>query len=159
MLDQYNDFLHDQPWILPWIKSISNELDITIHVIAPQLSGHSDVISNGLWRHQQNENWACETRGQCVKIVVFIVIYGFVMSCKKWNNVCTLVTNCICAHSSVILVFISRVANKHQNNTLMSAETVRHSSTYIILYIYMGQVKALRLSCYLVLLSIDSKTR
>ena len=30
-------FLHDRPWISPWIKSISNELDITIHVIALQL--------------------------------------------------------------------------------------------------------------------------
>ena len=32
------------------------------------------------------------------------------MSCKKWNNVCTLVTNCFCAHSSAVLVFISLVA-------------------------------------------------
>ena len=31
---QYNaNFLHDPPWISPWIKSISNELDITFHVI------------------------------------------------------------------------------------------------------------------------------
>ena len=59
------------------------------------------------------------------------------MSCKKSNNACTLVTNCFCAHSSVILVFTSLLrisGNKHQNNTLVSAETVRHSSTYIILY-------------------------
>ena len=38
-----------------------------------------------------------------------------------------------------ILVFISRVArqrrNKHQNNTRVSAETVRHESTYIILFL------------------------
>ena len=76
-------FSPDRPWISPWIKSISNELDITIHVIASQLSGHRDVISNRLWRHQQNENPASETRGRCVMIVVFIVICGFVMSCKK----------------------------------------------------------------------------
>ena len=38
-------FLHDRPWISSWIKSISSELDITIHVIVSQLSG--------LWRHQQ----------------------------------------------------------------------------------------------------------
>ena len=43
----------------------------------------------------------------------------------------SLVTNRFCAHSSVILVFI----NKHQNNPLVSAETIRHSSTYIILYL------------------------
>ena len=38
---------------------------------------------NLLWRHQQDVNRARETRGRCMKIVVFIVIYGFVMSCKK----------------------------------------------------------------------------
>ena len=31
-------FLDDRPWISPWIKSISNELDLTIHVIVSQLS-------------------------------------------------------------------------------------------------------------------------
>ena len=77
-----HDFLHDRPWISPWYKSISNEWDIIIHLIASQLSGHCDVISNRLWRHQQNENRASETRG-IVKIIVFIVTYGFLMSCKK----------------------------------------------------------------------------
>ena len=66
----YQSFLHDRPWIWPWIKSISNELDIIIHVIASQLSGHCDVISNRLWRHQQKEKRASETRGRCVQIVV-----------------------------------------------------------------------------------------
>ena len=91
-------------------KSISNELDITCHVFASQLSGHCDVIANRLWRHQQNVKRVSETWGWCVKILIFSVIYGFVMSCKKYNNVCTLVTNCLCAHSNVILVFISLVA-------------------------------------------------
>ena len=80
---EYTVFLHDRPWISAWIKSISNELDITIHVIASQLSCHCDVISNRLWRHQQNENRASETLGRCEKIVSFIVIYEFVMSCKN----------------------------------------------------------------------------
>ena len=31
--------------------------------------------------------------------------------------------------------------NKHKNNPLVSAETVRHSSTYIILYIFILQVE------------------
>ena len=41
--------------------------------------------------------------------------------------------------------------NKHQNNTLVSAETVRHSSTYIILYyISMFSVKfCINLRCWL----------
>ena len=95
-------FLHDRPWKSPWIKSISNELDITIHVIASQLSGHCDVIINRLWRHRQNENRASQTRGRRVNFAVFIVIPGFVKSCNKYLNICTLLTNCFCAHSSVI---------------------------------------------------------
>ena len=77
-------FLHDRPWISLWIKSISNQLDITVHMIASQLSRYYDIISNGLWRHQQNEDRASETQAWCVTIVVFIVIYGFVMS---WNKI------------------------------------------------------------------------
>ena len=131
--------------ISPWIKSISNELDITIHMISSQLSCHCDVISNQLWRHQQNENWASETRGRCVKIVVFIIIYGFIMSCKKLNNVCTLMINCFCAHSSVILVFISLVdnpGNKHQNNLSWA---VKHFVTQVhtlssIYFNFMGEL-------------------
>ena len=76
-------FLHDRPWISPWMKSKSKELDIIIHVIASQLSGHCDVNSNRLWRHQRNENRGSETRGRCVKIVVFIVIYEFIITRKK----------------------------------------------------------------------------
>ena len=90
-------------------KSISNELDITIHVIASQLPGHCDAISTRLWRHQPNENRASETRGRRVKLVVFIVIYGFVMSCKKLNNVYTLVTNRFCSLSWALKRFVTRV--------------------------------------------------
>ena len=107
-------FLYDPPWISLWIKSISNELDITNLMITSQESGHCDVIRNRLWRHQWNENRASETWGGCVKIVGFIVIYGVVMSCMKWINVCTLVTNCFCTHfESIIFVFISLVASQH----------------------------------------------
>ena len=76
-------FLHDRPWISLWIKSISNKLDITCHVWTSQLSGHCDTIGNRLWRHQQNVKRTSETRGRCVKIPVLIVIYTFVVSCKK----------------------------------------------------------------------------
>ena len=38
-------FLHDRPWISPWIKSISCELGITYQVFASQSSGHCDVIA------------------------------------------------------------------------------------------------------------------
>ena len=50
-------FLHDRPWISPWIKSISNQLDITCHVFGSQLSGHCDVIAND----QQNIKRVSET--------------------------------------------------------------------------------------------------
>ena len=40
-------FLHDRPWISPWIKSISNELDIIIQVMASQLS-QVIVTSSGI---------------------------------------------------------------------------------------------------------------
>ena len=70
IIQPYLYFLHDRSWISPWIKSISNELDIINHVIASQLSGHCDIISNRLWRHQQNEKRATGTRGRGVKIVV-----------------------------------------------------------------------------------------
>ena len=76
-------FLHNPPWISVWIKLISSELDIANHVMVSQLYGHGDVVSNRLWRHQQNENGASETRGWWVQIVIFIVIFGFIMSCKK----------------------------------------------------------------------------
>ena len=51
-------------------------------------------------------------------------------------------TNCLCAHWSIILVFIFLIAvglgkMNTRNNYLMSASAVRHSSTYIILYITM----------------------
>ena len=51
-------FIHHRPWIWPWIKSISNELDIITHAIASQLSGDGDVISNRLWCNQQNVHQA-----------------------------------------------------------------------------------------------------
>ena len=53
-----------------WTKLISDELDITVLMIASQLSGHCDVIRNRLWRHQQYVNRASETRGLCVKTVI-----------------------------------------------------------------------------------------
>ena len=90
--------------MLPWIISISNELDITIHVIVSQLSGHCDVISNQLWHHQQNKNWASETQGWCVKIVIVSAIYGFIMLCKKWNIVCSLaLTQVLFSHTAINL--------------------------------------------------------
>ena len=132
-------FLHDRPWISPWIKSISNELDIAIHVIASQLSGQCDVIGNRLWRHQLNENWVSETRKRCVKIVVlssfmdsFCCVRNKIMYVLLWRTVCALTRVLFWCLFPELL---RNSGNKHQNNPLVSAETVRHSSTYVILYV------------------------
>ena len=78
-------FLHDRQWmwISRWIKSISNELYITFHVIVSQWSRHFYVTSNRSWHHQDNVNWASDTKRQCVEIPIFIIIYGFFISCKN----------------------------------------------------------------------------
>ena len=132
-------FLHDRPWISPWIKSISNELDITTHVIASQLSHYCGVISNRLWRHQQNEDRASETRGRCVKIVVFSVIDSLAMSCKnKIIHVLSWWTVSVLTRVLFLCLFPSLLRNK--NNSLVSTETVSHSSTYNILYIGRGSI-------------------
>ena len=127
-------FLHDRPWIPPWIKSISNELDIIIHVIASQLSRYCDVISNRLWRNQQNEDRASETRGRCIKIVVsssfmdsLCRVRNKIMFVLSWRTVSVL-------NRVLFLCLLRNSGNKHKNNPLVSAETVRHSSTYIIFY-------------------------
>ena len=58
------------------------------------------LIVRSLWRHQQSivTSWAerkpseWDTGTMCKDLVSF-VIYGFVLSCKKKDYVCTLVTN------------------------------------------------------------------
>ena len=127
-------FSHDRRWISPWMKSMSNEVDITIHVIASQLSGHYDVISNRLWRHQRNESRASETRGRCKKIVIFIVIYGLVMSCKEWNNVCTFVTNCFATF--VTNCFATREINTKITLSWALKQFVTRVRTLLSLYAY-----------------------
>ena len=136
------DFLHDQPWISLWIKWISKELDITIHMITSQLSGYCDVINNQLWRHQQNINPASEAQGWCVKIVVFIIILlslwhvrNEIMYVLSWQTVFALTWVLFWCLFPLLL---RNLGNKHQNNPLISTETVRHSSAYIILYSLRG---------------------
>ena len=79
------NFLYDLLLIWLWIKSISNELDITFQVLKSQLSGLCDVISNWLWHHQQNVNWVSETWRGGVKIIIFIIIYG--LDCCVRNEI------------------------------------------------------------------------
>ena len=111
-------FLHDWPWISPWIKSISNELDISCHVFASQWSGHCDGIANRLWRHQQSVKWASEVREWCVKILVLASFLD--LSCRVRNKIKLLFFTRVlfwCLFPSLL----RNSGNKHQNNTLVSA--------------------------------------
>ena len=96
-----------------------------------------------LWRHQQSivtssaeRNRAIETRRRCMKIVVFIVIDAFVISCKKYNNVCTLVTTRLSARWSAILgVYFPQ--ETHIKITLWWGERINSSPLeYIQYFIY-----------------------
>ena len=131
-------FVHDRPWISPWIKSISNELDIAIHVIASQLSCHCDVIGNRLWRHQQNENCVSETRERCVKIIVlssfmesFCCVRNKIMYVLSWWTI-SLLTRVLfwCLFPSLL----RNSENKLQNKPFVNAETVRHSNIHYSIY-------------------------
>ena len=146
-------FLYDRLWISPWIKSIPDELDISIHMIVSQLSGHRDVISNRLWRLQQNVNRTSETRDRPVKTAVFIGICGFVMSCKKWNMVCTLVTNCLCVHSSVILVFIPLVPREINIKITLSWAHKRFATpVHSLFYIWILSITSGKIHVFLTLM-------
>ena len=118
-------FLHDQPWISPWIKSISNGWDITRHVFASQLSGHCDVIANRLWRHQQNIKRASETRDDVWRpsfLASFMRslcrVRNKIMSVLLWQTVYVLTRVLFwCLFPSLLC----NSGNKHQNNPLVSA--------------------------------------
>ena len=79
---------------------------------------NTDILTQ--WSHFLGEN--DDTREH---EILLILLYPF-----------SDVTNCFSALKRVILVFISRVAtnegNKCQNNTRVSAETVRHESSCIL---------------------------
>ena len=55
---------------------------------------------------QDKKTWC-----RCVKII-FLIICGLNDSCKKWYNVCTVLTYCLCAYSCVIVVFIIHIAKQ-----------------------------------------------
>ena len=90
---------------------------IDIERVRYHLSRVRVTIVWSLWRHRRSivtssaERNASEwDTGIMCEYPCFSVIYGFVMSSEKYNNVCTLETNCLCTHPSAILVFISLVA-------------------------------------------------
>ena len=74
-------------------------------MIASRLSGHCNVISNRLWRHQQYVNnkwhtgWMCEDRH-------FILTYGYVVMCK-------IMTNCFWHNEALMRSLYGFVLVKH----------------------------------------------
>ena len=113
-------------------------------MIASQLSGPCDDISSRLGRHHQNDKRAGETRGRCVKIVV---LSSFVDSSFRVRNKMIYVLSWRTVSALTRLSFwclfpslLRNSGNKHQNNPLVSVETVRHSNAYIFLYMcYQGE--------------------
>ena len=97
-------------------------------MIASQLYGYCDVINNWLWRDQQNVNLVSKARGRRVKIVV---LSSFLSSlCRVRNKIVSVLKwRTVSALTRVLFWCL------HLNNPLVSTETDRHSSTYIILYV------------------------
>ena len=151
-------FLHDRHLISPWIKLIYNKLDIIIHVIISKLSGHCDIISYRMWHHQQNKNRESETQEQCVNLSflssftdLLCWLRNEIMYVLSWWTV-SLFTQVLFWYLFPSL--LCNEGNKYQNNPLVSAETVNHRSTYIILSMYIEFMRwSFNLHCVLNLLS------
>ena len=108
------------------LYSIARDQTISEHDIVRTLCNVSHYTSSPrmhrqLWRHHKNVNRPSGARCRCGEIVFLIVIHGFIMSCKKQNDACTVVTNYFCANSTDI----------SQNIPLVSAWKVRHSNPYV----------------------------
>ena len=123
-------FLQARTWLLPWIKSISNELDIIFHMPLSQLSGQSgyiivtssaidcDVISKRV-RHGDDRPF------------YHLLWIHYIRQEIKW---------CIYFHDNLFMLteglfwclfpsLLCNSGNKEQNNPLVSAKIVCHSST------------------------------
>ena len=95
-------FLHDRQWISPWMKSISNELDITLcflHNCLAIVTLSSMIVMSSTERkpRERDTGTMCEDRRINRHLWVHYIVQYYV-------------TNCFCTHLSVILVFISLVA-------------------------------------------------
>ena len=122
------------PWISPWIKSISYELDITVHMIASQLWHHqqSIVMSSAEWKSSEwDMGTMCKDRPLSSFMDSLCHVRNKIMYVLEWRTVSVL-TGALLWYLFPLLLRNS--GNKHQNNPLVNAETVRHSSTYIIFY-------------------------
>ena len=141
------------PTLSPWIKSLSNGLDITIHVITSQCmiivtssAIDCDIISRTKIervRHRDD-----------VKRLLFLLpfmdslchVRNRIMYELSWQTVSVLTW---VLFWYLFPSLLRNSGNKHQNNLIMSTETVHHSSTYIILYISSGDFYQNKLSSFI----------
>ena len=120
-LVQFCSFLHDRPWMSPWTKSISNELDITIHVVAPQLSGHWDI-----WHSHIKTPLICKSYDLDVDWVVEsgVLLIQFSKCCLQ---------NLLFSHIHMWPIEF----NENMSGTYRYQRILKHCQTYII-YVWLS---------------------
>ena len=101
---------------------------------------HEPIWPWGWWNLNQNTNNLIVLENVICKMST--ILFRPQYKINPWdigNNVYTQVTNCFSAHERWFWCLFpelrSNEGNKHQNNTRVTAETVRHKCTYIILFL------------------------
>ena len=114
-----------------WLKSVQHRKEFVLADDRPSLlsmfsymTGRKYLNCDIIARTSTGQVW--DTVTMCKNRV--FDLYLWLMSCKKQNTVCNVVSNCLLARS-----LIRNSGSKQQNNPAVSAYTIRHCSTYIIL--------------------------
>ena len=95
-----------------------NELTMVIiyfHMVPLDLTRLNRYMKTATFNLDYNSHQAQDVNDEmkCIYCIIMyilnrpalnIIIYGFSMSCKKQNNVCTLVMNCFCTHLKDIFI-------------------------------------------------------
>ena len=93
-----------------------------------------NALHDQLWWHQQSKNKASETQSQPVKVILWIHVRSKITYELSWQ---TFYTHTWRLFWGLFPSLLCTMGNKHQNNLLMNAQIIHHSSTYIILYLCM----------------------
>ena len=100
-------FLYDQPRIRPWIRLISNKLDMTFRMHASlcikHFLHHQQLIVTSLLEckpSDQDTGSICKNPGFYHHLCICYIL-------QEIDNICSLVMNCSCPYLSVIWVFIA----------------------------------------------------
>ena len=139
-------------FVLTWLALNIAVNIINIWWVRYHYSHDRITIVWSLWHHQQwivtssaKHNQASEARGRCVKL---FFSYSFMDSlCHVRNKIMYVLSwRTVSALTRVLFwylfpLLLCNSGNKHQNNPLVSAEMICHSSTYIILCIFSDVIK------------------